>query len=123
MDIDGEAVALVGTLYRDRAALGIEVGEVQDLGWLIALRLDLTFERIMGCDGDDRARLDLEHGIDIGAVDIVEPTLLLDGERMTGPLLSARDAALRHDRFLDPLHQSFSSVGRGWPKPRDSGGR
>src|SRR3546814_8372064 len=61
LDIDGEAVALVGTLYRDRAALGIAVGEVQDRGWLITIRLDLTFTRIMDFAADYRARPDPAH--------------------------------------------------------------
>src|SRR3546814_17714206 len=43
MDIDGEAVALVGTLYRHRAAWGIGVGEFPDLGRLIVTRLVFPF--------------------------------------------------------------------------------
>ncbi len=82
VDIDGEAIALLGALDRDRSALRVQVGKVQLRRGAVALAGEHAPESVFGLDDDDPAGIDRQGRLRIGAVDVVEFPLLLDRQAM-----------------------------------------
>ncbi len=104
LDIDGERIALLGTVDPDRPVLRIEIGKVEDLRGAVGLVLDRALERIVGLGRDHGTGIDGQHRLDVGAVDIVVLALLGFGNGMLGAGLALGDALVRHDRVVIPGH-------------------
>jgi hypothetical protein len=102
VDVDAEYVALFRTFHRDRSALRVEEGDVQELGRLVALLLDRTLERVLGFGNHDVARLDLHHRIGIGAIDIVVFPLLRLGQLVRAAGLAFGDGLSAHIGSVQP---------------------
>src|ERR1700691_6759096 len=83
LDVHGEAIALAGAAYGDRAALRVQKRKLQLGGRTILLAGDGAAKRVLGLDDDDIARIDGPPGLGIGPVDIFEDALRGDVEVMT----------------------------------------
>ena len=110
LDVDGEAVALLGALHIDRPVLRVDVGEVQHLGRQVGLGLHRAVEGVVGLRRHHRTGFYAQHRRGVGAVDIFVVALLGLGEGVMGTRLALRHAALRHDRVLEPGHPPLPQV-------------
>jgi hypothetical protein len=102
LDLDGEAITLLGALHIDGPALRIEIRKLQLLARLVPLGFERAAEGIQRFDRDAVTRLDLEHGLGIRAVDIVELSLLGLAQAVMGSRFFAGAATPRHDRIFHP---------------------
>ena len=102
LDENSEAIALLGSLDGDRPALRVEIWELQFLARLIPLGFERATECIQRFDRDAVPGLDLQHGFDVGAVDVVELPLLRLAQAVMVSRFFTGAAARRQDRIFDP---------------------